>query len=276
MDKFLPHLEDLEHQQQYEHHPSHSPQKLNQKQNNSSLEFYESLPLDLKVQLLESSLVGAKKLMTEREQHCRGKDGTERDVQLSEEIMYKNLKEASMSSSSSSSSSSVPPLKVVVLGCGIPSANGIYIYNPSSKQTQNNLMIAKTGASTAVIYEKEAVWNQQRVTFLLYSTTAGQYYKQYKLSMTRSESNQILILYNSPTVMGTSPSPFLGGRQGSGNSCDGGGVSIPERGWAVEGEGVHPPPQFVGRLEQARVDGNRQSVSEASFRHRQDGLKRSL
>eukprot|EP00569_Conticribra_weissflogii_P005074 CAMPEP_0171340660 /NCGR_PEP_ID=MMETSP0878-20121228/8719_1 /TAXON_ID=67004 /ORGANISM="Thalassiosira weissflogii, Strain CCMP1336" /LENGTH=673 /DNA_ID=CAMNT_0011842775 /DNA_START=230 /DNA_END=2251 /DNA_ORIENTATION=+ len=274
MDKFLPHLEDLGQKQQYDHHPSHHPQK--QKENNPSLELYECLPLDIKVQLLESSLVGAKKLMMEREQHGRGKDDTNRDMQLSEELMFKKLKEASLNSSltsSSSSSSSSPPMKVVVLGCGIPSANGIYIYNPSSKQDAN---IANIGAATAVIYEKEAVWNQQRVTFLLYSTAAGQYYTQYKLSMKRSESNQILILYNSPTVMGTSSSPFLGGRQGNWNHHDGSSATIPEKGWAVEGEGVHPPPQFVGKLEQPTVDGSRKSGSEASIRHHRDSLKRSV
>ena len=49
------------------------------------------------------------------------------------------------------------------------------------------------------------------------------------------------VLYNSPTVMGMVGAP---GREEGAND------TIPEKGWEVEEEGVHPPPQFVGRLEQ--------------------------
>ncbi|KAL7528077.1 hypothetical protein ACHAXR_004428 [Thalassiosira sp. AJA248-18] len=183
------------------------------------LELYENLELKMKVQLLESSLVGAKTLMVEKEKEFSHRNESDRDVQMSDEIMYKSNKEISSLSNNNN------VMKVIVLGCGVAPANGVYTYNDNQS----------TPLKKTVTYEKAAVWKQQRVTFVLYPTTSGgQYYTQYKLAV--RQNAQVKVLYNSPTVMGAS-----------------GGSVIPEQAWEVEEdavEGLHPPPQFVGKLEQ--------------------------
>mmetsp|Transcript_20057 Transcript_20057/g.43500 ORF Transcript_20057/g.43500 Transcript_20057/m.43500 type:complete len:592 (-) Transcript_20057:127-1902(-) len=189
------------------------------------LELYEKLELEMKVQLLESTLVGAKKLMDEKENQFSHRNEGDRDIQLSDKIMYKNNKESSMSSSNS-------VMKVVVLGSGVAPANGVYLYKGTQTTTTNDAS-GRRDPKSVIVYEKEAVWKQQRVTFVLYPATSGQYYTQYKLGV--RQNDQTKVLYNSPTVMGAS-----------------GGV-IPEQAWGVEedaAEGLHPPPQFVGRMEQ--------------------------
>ena len=286
MDTFIPHClegqlhhHDCSSSQEHSQNSNDNEQEQQQQQSSSSLELqYSNLPLEMKVQLLEASLIGAKKLMTEKDTHFKNRGGREKDLQLSEDIMFKKLKESHNSSSSSSSSSPVKTMKVIFLGSGIPSANGIYIYNSAasaSDDTQNNNN-NNNNNTTRIVYEKEAVWNQQHVTFLLYPATTGQYYTQYKLAVRQKNSHQTMILYNSPTVMGmasssggassSSSSPFLGGRQGSSNDGDGG--MIPEKGWQVEGEGVHPPPQFVGRVEQPATATNSITSAAASMSSR--------
>lgn len=191
-----------------------------------SMKLYENLEMDMKVQVLESSLVGAKKLMGERDQLSSSRDVRENDVQLSDEIMYQSIQKQYTSSSKVS--------KVIVMGAGIAPANGVYIYNPNSAANKSQ----QKDFPNMTIYEKEAVWNQSRVTFVLYPTSAGQYYTQYKLAVRLN--NKMIVFYNSPTVMG------VNGVSSRGES----GAPLPEQGWEVEGEGVHPPPQFVGKIEQ--------------------------
>mmetsp|Transcript_20723 Transcript_20723/g.37411 ORF Transcript_20723/g.37411 Transcript_20723/m.37411 type:complete len:577 (+) Transcript_20723:45-1775(+) len=192
----------------------------------NAMELYENLEPKMKVQLLESSLVGAKKTMVEKGKEFSHRNESDRDMQLSEEIMYKNNKVSSS--------------KVVVLGSGVAPANGLYLYKGKQHTTADNTAPGHREPNDIIVYEKEAVWNHQRVTFVLYPTTSGQYYTQYKLGV--RQNNQTKVLYNSPTVMGAS-----------------GGV-IPEQAWEVEedaAEGLHPPPQFVGRVEQPVSTSNR-------------------
>ncbi len=183
-------------------------------------DMYESLDLTSKVELLEASLVGVKKMLTQNDEASKQQVANEKDAKRSNEIMYKTNHETSTSSSQADKI-----MKVVVMGCGIQPANGIYIYKESG--------IGKNTSSSTIVYEKEAIWNQKRVTFVLYPTTSGQYYSQHKLGVRQRNSKKPQILYNSPTIMGLS------------------GV-IPELAWEVEGdmEGIHPPPQFVGKIEQ--------------------------
>ena len=213
MDKLTSHLEHSEH---------------------NRLELYEELEIKAKVQLLESSLVGAKKLMIEKEKQYKYRNESDRDVQLSDEIMYKSNKEISIPSSNHNNKPG-NVMKVVVLGAGVAPANGVYIYKSSSHHRGVDTN------SHDIVYKKEAVWKNQKVTFVLYSTNSGQYYTQYKLGVRQNDHDRIRVLYNSPTVMGTSSS-----------SNDAIGTSIPEQAWEVEDdaiEGLQPPPQFVGRME---------------------------
>mmetsp|Transcript_31508 Transcript_31508/g.76189 ORF Transcript_31508/g.76189 Transcript_31508/m.76189 type:complete len:600 (+) Transcript_31508:69-1868(+) len=196
------------------------------------LELYEKLDLKMKVQLLESSLVGARRLMVEKEKQFRHRDQSDRDVQLSDDIMYENNNESLASTQGNT-------VKVVVLGSGISPANGVYlskVNDHASSAFANGAPSSQNRATHIIAYEKEAVWNQQRVTFVLYPVTCGQYYSQYKLGVREHNDSQTKVLYNSPTVVGAS------------SNC-----IIPEQAWEVEDgsvEGLHPPPQFVGRMEQ--------------------------
>mmetsp|Transcript_29595 Transcript_29595/g.54306 ORF Transcript_29595/g.54306 Transcript_29595/m.54306 type:complete len:645 (+) Transcript_29595:239-2173(+) len=210
------------------------------------MELYDNLEPKMKIQLLESSLVGARKLMVDKERQSGIRNERDRDVELSDRMMYErnNCKKESLS-------------KVVVLGCGVASANGLYLCRGGSNNNNNSNNIISGNKSdpgqysngshrrtadndnNVVTYEKEAVWNQQHVTFLLYPTTSGKYYTQYKLAVVvrrqqRQQSNtsngnnnnnptsssRRRVLYNSPTVMATN----------SGNV-------IPELAWEVEEDG---------------------------------------
>ena len=204
-------------------------------------ELYENLDLESKVELLEASLVGAKKMLSENDEASKQQVATEKDAKRSDEIMYKANYE-----SSSSSSPADKIMKVVVMGCGVQPANGIYIYKESGiderTRSGSNLIVN----NNTIVYEKEAIWNQKRVTFVLYPTTAGQYYSQHKLGVRQRNSQRTQTLYNSPTVMGLS------------------GV-IPELAWEVEGEmeGIHPPPQFVGKIEQTPTKSWNKSLTHS-------------
>ena len=198
----------------------------------SALELYDNLDLKMKVQLLESTLLGAKKVMIKKEREFGNSSEIEKDVKLSNEIMYKNVSNSSKDKSKSSNNNS-NVMKVVVMGCGIAPANGIYIGNSSP-----------SSSPSSIIYEKEAVWNQRRVTFVLYPITSGQHYIQYKLAVRQQggSGKQTKVLYNSPTVMGGASSSSV----------------VPEHAWEVEDEvadddGIHPPPQFVGKIEKHRT-----------------------
>jgi len=193
------------------------------------MELYEDLDLKMKVQLLESSLVGAKKMMIQKEAEFSNRDENNRDMKLSEELMYKNNNKENSS-------------KVIVLGSGIAPANGLYLGKGKNINIANSAPGRRDLSDNIAFYEKEAVWNQQRVIFVLYpANTSGQYYTQYKLGVRQNNSAQTRVLYNSPTVMGTSG-------------------AIPDHAWEVEGdaiEGLHPPPQFVGRMEQPESTWNK-------------------
>ncbi|KAL9179235.1 hypothetical protein ACHAXT_008525 [Thalassiosira profunda] len=193
------------------------------------LELYENLELKMKVQLLESALVGAKNAMVENEKGLKQRNERDRDVALSDELMYQKKKDRPPSSGTD--------MKVVVLGCGVAPANGIYICIDNTA-TADRASGSPNG--TNISYEKEAVWKQQKVTFLLYPVPSGQYYTQYKLAV--RQNGQTKVLYNSPAVLG---------------GC---GVALPEESWEVDAEDsveeLHPPPQFIGRLEQPASNSN--------------------
>lgn len=182
------------------------------------MELYADLEPKMKVQLLESSLVGAQKMIVGKEEEYSHRNENERDTQLSEKMMYKNNKE-SLS-------------KVVVLGSGVAAVNGLY-HSKGNHAAADKTTPGPRDLNNIIVYEKEAVWKQQPVKFVLYSTTSGQYYTQYKLGVIQNTETKVL--YNSPTFVGTR------------------GDGIPEQAWEVEEdavEGLHPPPQFVGRVEQ--------------------------
>jgi hypothetical protein len=190
---------------------------------NNPLDLYENLEMKMKVQLLESALVGAKKLMVEKEAGLCRRNENDMDLKQSEEMMHKSNKERASS------------MKVVVLGCGVAPANGVYICNSDSHTSMGNDACGPDKHKNAIAFEKPAVWKQQQVTFVLYPTTSG-HYTQYKLAVRQQQQNtkdRTKVLYNSPMILG-------------------GGV-IPEQAWEVEEdsiEGLHPPPQFMGRVEQ--------------------------
>jgi len=201
----------------------------------NKLELYSELEMKNKVELLESTLIGAKKLLSKKDEEYKVRNEKDRDVQVSNEMMYKNNRESSSAVVSSSNGDSIV-MKAVVLGSGVSSANGIYIYKGPVSPSPSN-----------IVYKKEAIWNQQPVTFLLYPTQSGQFYTQYKLGV-RSDNKQqtnerIKVLYNSPTIMSSA----------MGTNGTSGGV-IPEQAWEVENEeGLQPAPQFVGRIEQPQM-----------------------
>ena len=115
--------------------------------------------------------------------------------------------------------------KVVVLGSGVSPANGLY-YSKDNNSATDKTASAHCGTKDALMYEKKAVWNQEKVKFVIYSTNSGQYYTQFKLGVI--QKTQSKVLYNSPAFIGT---------------C---GNKIPEQSWAVEddtAEGLHPPPE---------------------------------
>ncbi len=217
------------------------------------MNIYETLDPKMKIQLLESTLVSINKSIIEKEKRHSDQNDRSRDVQLSDEIMLKNNRVASARKKDRGDK----VMKVVVLGAGITPANGLYLsrnirgqmvaesgdhQQHGRRQEQHHNCIPDT---SIIVYEKEAVWNKDRVTFILYPVTSGQYYTQYKLGV-RSEHDHtdIKVLYNSPTIV-------LGrGVCSSSGGGDDGGV-LPEQDWQVEGdamEGFHPPPQFVGRV----------------------------
>ena len=191
-------------------------------------EEYEELNAESKIELLEVSLIGAKRMLTEKDEASEEQVSKDKDVKRSDEIMYKANYE-----SSSSSSPADKVMKVVVMGCGVLPANGIYIYKESGIEERTSSGSSNLINNKAIAYEKEAIWNKKRVTFVLYPTTAGQYYSQHKLAVRQSTNQKMQTLYNSPTVMGLQS-------------------VIPELAWEVESdmEGIHPPPQFVGKIEQ--------------------------
>ncbi|KAL7481962.1 hypothetical protein ACHAW6_007647 [Cyclotella cf. meneghiniana] len=195
------------------------------------MDLYQNLDDRLKVQLLESAVVSAKMMEEDKKRQCSQREVMERDVARSEEIMYENLhREVECPSMTKFN-------KVVVMGCGIPSANGVYISdcNASSALSPRSPLNKNQDANN-ITYEKEAVWNGSRVTFILAPQKSGHYYSHYKLAV--RQNYQTKVLYTSPTLT-------RGSRNGGAKQ-----VKMPEYGWEVEGdeEGIHPPPLFVGTI----------------------------
>lgn len=229
---------------------------------------YDELDRELKVQLLEGALVGAKKLGQETAAQSSVQEGVERDVKLSNEMMYSNLTAREQECSKNGVSSRDKCEKVVVLGCGIASANGVYLADNAQSVTmplsnisspRNNIQSPKstTVTSTAVssdpTYEKQAIWNGSRVTFVLMPVKSGKYYTHYKLCVRQNNNNNTStatrVLYTSPTSTGSESIR----------------ASIPEYGWEVENDDtleedgdntVYPPPLFVGRIAGGRAGSN--------------------
>ncbi|KAL7519327.1 hypothetical protein ACHAWX_004098 [Stephanocyclus meneghinianus] len=195
------------------------------------MDLYQNLDDRLKVQLLESAVVSAKMMEEDKKRQCSQREVTERDVARSEEIMYENLHREEECPSITKFN------KVVVMGCGIPSANGVYISDCNASSTLSPRSTTnKNQDANNITYEKEAVWNGSRVTFILAPQKSGHYYSHYKLAV--RQNYQTKVLYTSPTL--TRGSRSGGTKQGK----------MPEYGWEVEGdeEGIHPPPLFVGTI----------------------------
>ena len=245
------------------------------------IESYINLDYRYKVQLLEWTLVGAKKQLNTKTKQYNHHTAMYEEVRQTEDIMYKknSLKAVSSALTSPSMSSTNTGVmdnyvdtaaivsKAVVLGCGILPANGLYL----SSTTRNN---NKGDGNGVTIYEREGVWNGQHVIFLLYPVTLGQYYLQYKLGVrnctpltttTTTEKKmvevnndgmamrkkKIRILYNSPKiVIGDHATSLNGGGHQYHHHHNRGGhqqqqVIIPEGAWEVEqqanGSGIGVP-----------------------------------
>lgn len=180
------------------------------------MELYANLEPKMKVQLLESTLVGAQHMIRGKEEEYTHRNQSERDTRLSEKLMYKHNNRGAS--------------KLVVLGAGVAPANGLY-HLKGHQAAAENTAAGHRDPDEVIVYEKHAVWKQQPVTFVLYPTKSGQYYTQYKLGVVQHAATTVL--YNSPTCVGAR------------------GDGIPEQAWEVEedaAEGLHPPPQFVGRV----------------------------
>jgi hypothetical protein len=207
---------------------------------NNITKLYSQLDTQLKIQLLEQALIGAKKLAIQKDVQSNARERMDRDVTLSNQMMYDNL-------SRQDECPSMPKVdKVVVMGCGIPSANGIYLADnnnngsiPSIHSPRNNMSSPKSSSSPPTYtFEKEAIWNGTRTTFSLLPIQCGKFYTHYKLCA--RQNDQTTVLYTSPTL--------TGGGDMIGN--------IPQRGWEVEGgddnadveDCIYPAPLFVGRV----------------------------
>ncbi|KAL7502920.1 hypothetical protein ACHAXN_000786 [Cyclotella atomus] len=208
---------------------------------NVKMDLYQELDTDLKVQLLEGALVGAKKMGQEKAVHNSSQERLQRDVELSNEMMYENL------SREQECPSVAKCKKVVVFGCGIGPANGVYMSDDAiilsqssiTSPQKNNIKSSKSGTALDSTYEKSAVWNGSRVTFLITPVKSGKYYTHYKLCVRRNNTTKVL--YTSPTSTGSESIK----------------ASIPEYGWEVEGDGesvcvdsggIYPAPVFVGSV----------------------------
>jgi len=183
--------------------------------------YYETLDPSMKVELLESMMVGARRIMVEGERKYARREGMDREVRMSDEIMYKksNIGGGKMASTTSVSNEDGDGnggggggggggdddvSKAVVLGCGAGPANGIYISVPAagrrrsawddddnddddvpSAGRRHRRLRRRRGGETndAAVYERVAVWNGKRVAFVLYPVTSGQFYVQYKLGV---------------------------------------------------------------------------------------------
>ena len=121
LDKLTSHLEN----------PNHAPMKL-----------YDNLELKMKVQLLESSLVGARKLMEEKEKERGDRSERDRDAELSEKMMYEEGEGSAA--------------KAVVLGCGVAPANGIYAQKGDNNPGAGNAAPGRRDPNEIISYEKEA------------------------------------------------------------------------------------------------------------------------
>lgn len=201
------------------------------------MELYQELETGLKIQLLECALVGVKKISGENQAtRSSSQEMSESDVELSNQLMYNSL----LKNDEKNNNMAKKCNKVVVFGCGIASANGVYL--TSSNDTNIPQMIASPRAMEAT-YEKEAVWNGSRVTFLIIPVKSGKYYTHYKLCVRQKNDTAIRVLYTSPTSTGSESIK----------------ASIPEYGWEVEGGGdaessvfadecggIYPAPVFVG------------------------------
>ena len=272
-----------------------------QQQPSSLIEAYVNLDYRNKVQLLEMTLVGAKKELITRNKQYNRHNVIYKEVQQTEEIMYKkNMKDLSSTlpftddttttnnnndggggsyddtaTTTTTTAIDIAISKAVVLGCGIPPANGLYLSSTTIKKGgdgNNNI---------AVMYNREGVWNGRRVIFVLYPVTLGHYYQQYKLGVrdgttttttatTEEEDHnvaamrkKIRVLYSSPKIVVGDVTMLNGGHYHHRSGGGGGGgdahhqqVIIPEGAWEVEkvngiivplSDEICPAPQFVGR-----------------------------
>ena len=203
------------------------------------LELYEGLEPKLKVQLLESTVLGARRNVRRRDEDDKRRIDDERDAQLSDDIMYG----ANGDSASSGRS------RLIVMGCGVGPANGIYRSASCGDQVRgpDETGRRRPQQPQRTSYEKEAVWNSNRVTFVVYPTASGRYYVQYRLAV--RQGHGMRVLYNSSAVVDAS-------------GASGGGTAPPpppETGWEVEGDDassvdqeVGSPPKYVGRIEQEK------------------------
>ena len=198
------------------------------------MNLYQNLETKLKVQLLENALISAKKLTNEKEKQSATREGYQRDIQQSNDIMYETL---NREYECPNNNNMVKSNKLVILGCGIHPANGVYIANnaipPISPKATTTITTASPLSTT---YEKESIWNGTPCTFVLSPYQSGKFYTHYKVSVRKH--NVTKVLYTSPTLTSEE--------------------KIPEQGWEVEGVAstddnddigdIYPAPLFVGRI----------------------------
>jgi hypothetical protein len=218
--------------------------------NDPSLDFYDDIDVGMKVELLEHMMVAARRRIAEGDAKYALREEMDREARLSDEIMYKSNDMISTSSIDEIS-------KAVVLGCGVVPANGIYLSIDARKchRPGGNRHVRRVeDGGIDVVYERKAVWLGRPVAFVLYPMTSGQFYVQYKLGVRprddddqRADLSTTRVLYNSPKIVVTDASSRVDRDVA---------VIIPEHSWELEDDddsfgvgGLHPPPQFVGRLE---------------------------
>ncbi|KAL7552737.1 hypothetical protein ACHAWF_015975 [Thalassiosira exigua] len=208
------------------------------------LPLYENLEVKAKVRLLESTLLGARRSAASGGGGTEGRDAEKEDVRRTEELHARALDDAIAGQSTTESEDDVA--RAVVLGCGVAPANGLYLLRRRRTDRRSapgggRFDVAGGGG---VAYEREAVWDGRRATFVVRPVDAGRYYVQYELVVRRPDG-RTSTLYNSPAIAGSS-------------DADGG--AVPERGWEVveeddAAEGLDPPPRFVGRVERTAPSG---------------------
>ncbi|KAL3811004.1 hypothetical protein ACHAXA_002281 [Cyclostephanos tholiformis] len=185
--------------------------------NDPPLDAYDNMHTDMKVELLESMMIAARRMMAEKDRKYARREEMEREARLSDEIMYKSNEGISTSPIDDDGGGRGGEIsKAVVLGCGVAPANGIYHSitprkcRTSMSENDYNWLPGSHRRSRRgdaigvdVVYERKAVWRGRR---------------DWEVEDDDDE--------------------FVGG-------------------------GLHPPPQFVGRVERPMPSGLNKSLMDS-------------